>query len=318
MRVDGRFFFYYFSTVFGLVALDGSAKSTVESVRRPMITDLAISVPPLPVQQKIAEYLDRDTAQIDELIGEQEALIDALAERRQSVITRAVTKGLKPTVDMKDSGVCWLGDVPAHWDVTQIKRLSAVKRGASPRPIDDPIYFDEEGTWSWVRIADVTAAGGTLMSTTQRLSALGSSLSVRLVPGSLFLSIAGSVGKPCITEINACIHDGFVYFPDLHGYVDWLYRIFESGACFKGLGKLGTQLNLKTDTVGAVIVPVAPGDEVRAIVQYLDAQTFKIDALVAECRGLIALLKERRSALISAAVTGKIDVRQARSSTAEP
>lgn len=126
----------------------------------------------------------------------------------------------------QQSGVVWIGNVPKHWKVLQIKRLSPVLRGASPRPIDDPKYFDEEGLFAWVRIADVSSSDRRLRETTQRLSDLGSSLSVKLQPGCLFLSIAGSVGKPCISEIQACIHDGFVYFPRLAGLDEYLYRVF--------------------------------------------------------------------------------------------
>src|SRR3954454_15159374 len=96
----------------------------------------------------------------------------------------------------KESGVEWLGQVPDHWRTISIKWLSAVKRGASPRPIDDPKYFDDEGEFAWVRIADVSACDGVLNDTTQRLSALGNSLSVKISPGELFVSIAGTVGKP--------------------------------------------------------------------------------------------------------------------------
>lgn len=91
----------------------------------------------------------------------------------------------------KDSGIEWLGQVPEHWVVVSIKWLSPVLRGASPRPIDDPKYFDDEGEFAWVRIADVSSSDGVLRETTQRLSDLGSSLSVKLAPGELFVSIAG-------------------------------------------------------------------------------------------------------------------------------
>src|SRR5690606_37015382 len=143
-------------------------------------------------------------------------LIRLLTERRAATISHAVTKGLDPTAPMKDSEVEWLGSVPSNWKVLQIRRLTPVQRGASPRPIDDPIYFEDEGEWGWVRIQDVTAARGHLEFTSQRLSTLGASLSVKLEPGALFMSIAGSVGKPCITRIPCCIHDGFVYFPGVN------------------------------------------------------------------------------------------------------
>jgi type I restriction enzyme S subunit len=203
----------------------------------------------------------------------------------------------------KDSGVEWLGEVPEHWKVISIKWLSPVKRGASPRPIDDQKYFDDGGEYAWVRIADVSSALGILEETTQRLSELGSSLSIKIQPGALFVSIAGTVGKPCITAIQACIHDGFVYFPALRIDPKFLYRIFEAGTCYAGLGKWGTQLNLNTDTIGSIRIALPPQEELRIVLAFLDRETAKIDALVEEQRRLIELLKEKRHAVISHAVT---------------
>ena len=203
----------------------------------------------------------------------------------------------------KDSGVEWLGEVPGHWEVISIKWLSPVKRGASPRPIDDPKYFDDDGEFAWVRIADVSACDGVLTKTTQQLSELGSSLSVKIAPGELFVSIAGTVGKPCLSAIKACIHDGFVYFPTLQIDPKFLYRIFEGGTCYGGLGKWGTQLNLNTDTIGSIRVALPPADELQKLLTFLDRETAKIDALVAEQRRLMELLKEKRQAVISHAVT---------------
>lgn len=203
----------------------------------------------------------------------------------------------------KDSGVAWLGEVPEHWEVISIKWLSPVLRGASPRPIDDSKYFDDDGEYSWVRIADVSASDGILKETTQKLSDLGSSLSVKILPGQLFVSIAGTVGKPCISEIKACIHDGFVYFPKLKINPKLLYRIFESGTCYGGLGKWGTQLNLNTDTIGLIRVAFPPDNELNQILAFLDRETTKIDELIAEQQRLIELLKEKRQAVISHAVT---------------
>jgi type I restriction enzyme S subunit len=207
----------------------------------------------------------------------------------------------------KNSGVQWLGMVPSHWTVMSIKRLSPVQRGASPRPIDDPKYFDGDGDYSWVRIADVSASDGVLRTTTQRMSQLGASLSVKIAPGELFVSIAGTVGKPCISAIKACIHDGFVYFPHLKIAPKFLYRIFEAGTCYGGLGKFGTQLNLNTDTIGSICVAVPPEEELKKILGFLDREIGKIDALIAEHEKLIALLVEKRHATISHAVTRGLD-----------
>jgi type I restriction enzyme, S subunit len=231
-------------------------------------------------QQKIALFLDHKTAQIDALIAKKKELIGKLQEQRLAVITQAVTKGLNPAAAIRDSGVTWLGDVPAHWEVKSIKRLTPVARGASPRPIDDPKYFDDEGEYAWVRIADVTSNDYYLKHTTQRLSELGQSMSVTIEPGHLFLSIAGSVGKPMIAAIKACIHDGFVYFPQLEMNPEFLFFIFDSGQPYLGLGKLGTQLNLNTDTVGSIKIGVPPNHEQMAIVSYIKTEGMKIQKLV--------------------------------------
>ncbi len=207
----------------------------------------------------------------------------------------------------KESGSQWIGRVPSHWQVMKTKRLSLVKRGASPRPIDDPKYFDADGEYSWVRIADVTASDRYLKSTTQRLSILGKSLSVPMQPGDLFLSIAGSVGKPIITKIKCCIHDGFVYFPYLSQNRDFLYYIFSSGKPYGGLGKFGTQLNLNTDIVGDIPIPVPPLPEQRAIAAFLDRETERIDTLIEKKRKQLELLQKKRVALISQAVTQGLD-----------
>lgn len=216
----------------------------------------------------------------------------------------------KPYPTYKDSGVEWLGEVPEHWEVRKVKRLCLVRRAASPRPIDDPIYFDEDGECAWVRIADVTASQRYLERTTQRLSPLGKSKSVALEPGELFVSIAATMGKPVITKITCCIHDGFVYFVGLHENREYLFYLFSCGEPYMGLGKLGTQLNLNTDTIGDIYFPLPSTNEQDTIVQFLNRETGEIDALVGKVREAIDRLKEYRTALISAAVTGKIDVRE--------
>ena len=272
------------------------------------IKNFFIGLPPYYEQTAIAHYLDTKLGEIDVLIDKQQTLLEKLAEQRTAVITHAVTKGLNPAAPMKNSGVEWLGDVPAHWEVLSIKRLSQVKRGASPRPIDNPDYFDDDGEYAWVRIADVTASNMYLLETTQRLSDLGKSFSVPLLPNSLFLSIAGSVGKPIITKIKACIHDGFVYFPEYKNNIKFLYYIFYSGQPYLGLGKMGTQLNLNTDTVGTIKISLPPKEEQAAIADYLDQETAKIDRLCDTVNQTIGRLKEYRTALITQAVTGKIKV----------
>src|SRR5690606_11605623 len=202
--------------------------------------------------------------------------------------------------EYQDSGVEWLEQVPKNWEIIKIKHLSSVKRGASPRPIDDPKYFDDNGEYAWVRIADVSASDTYLLNTTQTMSDLGSSLSVKVEPNELFLSIAGTVGKPCINKIKACIHDGFVYFPDLKIPNKFLFYVFAGEQAYKGLGKMGTQLNLNTDTVGDIKVALPKSiEDIQNIINFLDHETAQIDTLIAKQEKLIELLKEKRQAVIS-------------------
>lgn len=207
----------------------------------------------------------------------------------------------------KDSGVEWIGEIPEGWECRMIKRLSPVRRGASPRPIHDSKYFDNEGEFAWVRIADVSASERYLENTTQTLSELGSSLSVKRYPGDLFLSIAGTVGKPIISKIKCCIHDGFVYFPKLELNAEYLYFLFSTGLPYQGLGKWGTQLNLNTDTVGEIVIPIPSKSEMADVVAFIDRKTAEIEQLIVRKEKLITLYEEEKSAIINHAVTKGLD-----------
>ncbi len=307
LEIESEFLFYIFDS--GQPYLGLGKLGTQLNLNTDTVGGIKIGLPNKYEQQKIAAFLDYKTQQIDQLIEKKKTLIEKLNEQRIAVITQAVTKGLDKNAKMKPSGVDWLGDVPAHWEVKAIKRMCMVKRGASPRPIQDPKYFDDDGEYTWVRISDVTANEHYLKNTTQRLSQLGKSYSVSLEPGSLFLSIAGTVGKPMITEIKCCIHDGFVYFPYLAIGPEFLYYIFLAGQCYLGLGKLGTQLNLNTDTVGAIKIGAPPKEEQEEIIQFLHAEMHRLDIMAEKVNSAITVLEEYRSTLITNAVTGKIDVR---------
>lgn len=272
--------------------------------------NIQIPVPPVHEQENISIFLDNKLALIDQILTKRQKLIDLLQEKRSTLITHAVTKGLDPNVKMKASGIDWIGDIAENWEIKRIKTLCKILRGASPRPIDDPKYFDENGEYAWVRIADITASSRYLEKTLQRLSMVGKDSSVPLRPGELFLSIAGSVGKPIITKIKCCIHDGFVYFKDLKVNKELLWYIFIAGEAYKGLGKLGTQLNLNTDTVGNISIPVPPKEAQQDIVNFLDNTILKYDQSIHLIENQIIQLTEYRSSLIYHVVTGKIKVEQ--------
>jgi len=309
-EVNSKFYYYYLRVSKDFLNLKGSGTTFLELPTYEM-ANFNAPLPTIDIQNHVVFFLDREVYRIEKLISEKQNFIKLLKEKRQALISHVVTKGLDSDVAMKDSGVEWIGTTPKIWDVAAIKRLTAVQRGASPRPIDDQAYFDPSGEYAWTRIADVSKTDGELKETLQRLSSLGSSFSVKLEPGSLFLSIAGTVGKPCITTIKACIHDGFVYFPTLERVrTKFLFYVFQSGEPYKGLGKMGTQLNLNTESVGSIKISFPKMEEQDRIVRFIDERTYKINTIIRETERSLDLLKERRAALISAAVTGKIDLRE--------
>ena len=283
-----------------------SNSTTIDVIYSDTLKNIILTCIPKEEQQSIATYLDQKCSEIDELITLQEEMITKLESYKQSVITEAVTKGLDKNVPLKDSGIEWIGEIPEHWNFRRIKTFSSVKRGASPRPIDDPKYFDDNGEFAWVRIADVSASDKYLEATTQKLSELGSSLSVKRYPGDIFISIAGTVGKPIISNIKCCIHDGFVYFPNMEGInVEYLYYIFLSGQPYLGLGKMGTQLNLNTETIGNIYIPSPNIVEQTKIVCFLCQKCSEIDALISIKQQKIEKLKDYKKSLIFECVTGK-------------
>lgn len=283
--------------------------SAMTHITRDMLRLVTTLVPSAAEQRAMANYLDAETARIDGLIRARREVATLLRERRKVFISSVTTQG---GAGLKSHGANtgWPpSELPRGWDLVQMRHLARIGRGASPRPIDDPAWFDVDGDYGWVRISDVTASGRYLESTEQRLSKQGAARSVKLQPGALILSIAASVGNPIITSIPCCIHDGFVYFSDLqHLTPEYLYYLLLGGEMFGGLGKLGTQLNLNTDTVGDIKVPVPSLEEQRGIVALLDKELAGLDTTLRLMEGQVQLMLERRQALIARAVTGAVEI----------
>jgi type I restriction enzyme S subunit len=190
----------------------------------------------------------------------------------------------------------------------RIKDIMSVNRGASPRPISNTAYFSETGTYGWVRISDVTKSDKHLFNTEERLSDLGASFSVKLDKPTLFLSIAGSVGKACINKIPVCIHDGFVYFSSIKNYdINYLFWFFSNSIIYEGLGKKGVFLNLNIDTIKNILIPKLKIDEQLKISKFLDTHCSKIDNEVSLLQQKSILLDEYKNALIYETVTKGLD-----------
>ena len=276
------------------------------------LVNIKVPEPLIEEQQKIANFLDHETAKIDTLIEKQQQLIKLLKEKRQAVISHAVTKGLNPNAPMRDSGVEWLGEVPEHWEISKFGYISMVVRGGSPRPAGDPVLFN--GDYSpWVTVAEITKDDEIYLTQTDSfLTKKGSDQCRIFTSGTLLISNSGAtLGVPKILNIDANANDGVVGFEclSLNHEFAYFYLSTLTEDLRERIKQGSGQPNLNTDIVKDISVPVPPENEVVEIVASIQNIRRIYAELMSNASKGIELLKERRTALISAAVTGKIDVR---------
>lgn len=284
-----------------------------------------VGAPSADEQSAIATFLDRETAKIDTLIAKQEKLIDLLKEKRQAVISHAVTKGLDPTVPMKLSGVEWLGDVPEHW-IPQAKLVSM--SGAHQWSfVNGPFGSDlltEELTAQGVPviyIRDVKANGYKRVSTQCVTPEKAGSLKFcGTISGDILVAKVGDPpGAACVypegNEYAIVTQDVIRMRPDpfiaISSYLCYLLNSATGRIAIDLISVASTRIRIGLGDFKQMRLPLPPIAEQRKIANYLDDTTAKIDTLIAKAQQAIALQKEHRTALISAAVTGEIDVRMA-------
>ncbi len=323
-----RFFYYlmYMLAKRGVFSAGGNP-NTIDHLTAIQLRHYRVPFAPPDEQRAIAAFLDRETARIDALVAKKERLSELLQEQRTALITRAVTKGLPaeaaakagldPNVPMKDSGVEWLGEIPAHWMVKRLWHLTPSDRRIMygivlPGPnVDDGVPIVKGGDVSPERLRLER-----LNRTTREIES--GYVRSRLRGNDLVYAIRGSIGEvamvPDELEGANLTQDAarIAYTSSTHG--PWLVHALKSSAVFAQLeaGALGATIrgiNIRDLKRASMAVP--PHDEQRAIAAFLDRETARIDALVAKVRDAIDRLKELSNALISAAVTGKIDVRAA-------
>lgn len=264
-------------------------------------------------QTQIARFLDHETARIDALIEEQQRLIELLKEKRQAVISHAVTKGLDPTVPMKDSGVEWLGEVPAHWNAIHVGRVC---RKVSDGPHFSPNYVDDGVMFLSARNIAVDAwhlEDAKFVSEEDYRE-----FCRRVVPekGDVLYTKGGTTGIARVVDLDekfqVWVHVAVLKLD--RELVDPYYMAFSlnSAGCYEQsqLHTRGaTNQDLGLTRMTKIWFALPPREEQTRICDFLNAELGNIDDLIAEATKVVALLSERRSALISAAVTGKIDVR---------
>lgn len=285
-RVTPKFFFYAFSSMFRLMALDGSARSTVDSVRRPMIADLPFPVPPIDEQRAISDFLNRETARIDTLIEEQQRLIAMLGVRKRAVLDEVTAVASGTRVRLK-----YLFAPSSEANHPDEEVLSVYRDyGVIPKSSRDDNFNrtpENVARYLFVRPGDVVI---------NRMKAWQGSLGVSEYRG--IVSGDYEVVRPVDNRLLPRFAHLFLRSPLM--IADYAVR---------STGIRPSQWRLYWDQMGNIEVPVPPLAEQASIVEHIDEQTSKIDTLIAETERFIELARERRSALITAAVTGQIDVR---------
>ncbi|GAA1000939.1 restriction endonuclease subunit S [Subtercola frigoramans] len=307
VRHDARYFAYLMRSYDNQKVFYSMGGGLRQSLKFDDVKHLRIITPPDEEQKRIADYLDAQTAKIDLLIEKQRRLIETLAERRQAVINHAVTKGLDPNLPVKDSGVEWMGVIPAAWTLTRVRYVASILGGFAP----EHALPDKHGKFPYFRVADLNGAGidYSISSSTELINDKNLVAQVGTV---LFPKRGGAIFTNKVTIMSVC----GAFDTNLMGVVlnddkvDPLF--FAHWLKSRSLGELADtstlpQINNKH------IYPLRIGlpnlSEQRKVSKYIALQTARMDALSGKAREMIDVLKERRQALISAAVTGKIDVR---------
>lgn len=313
-RVVPRFLFYVLSSKGFIDAIDAETfGSKMPRADWEIVGHQPLPLPSLNVQQQIAGFLDEKTAHIDALIAKKRVLLKRLAEKREALITRAVTQGLDQNVPRKPSGIDWLGEIPAHWEVGNIRRFARMKTGHTPsRSVQE--YWDD-CTIPWFTLADVwQLRDGTrwyLDQTAEMISELGlANSAAELLPaGTVVLSRTASVGYSGIMPVPmATSQDFWNWICGLKLTPEYLLLLFRSmRQKFEGIMSGSTHQTIYQGVAAGLEICLPPRAEQEAIASYVRDRATAIDEVVEKIRKSIATLLDFRSTLVTAAVTGQIE-----------
>lgn len=273
------------------------------------LRDNRVLLPPLSEQDAIVRYLDTATSEIDKAIAMQQKMIDLLNERKQIIIQNAVTKGLDENVEMKESGVEWIGRIPKHWEVLKLKRCAIIKTGTTP-PTSNLKYF-ENGDIPWFTPGDINDMNLHLSSKTITKKAIEDNVG-RLFPAKsiYFVGIGATVGKvaSCDFEASSNQQINAIMCNDRLDYKFATYCLLMEQRIIRETTNFVTLPILNQSSTGLINIVVPPKSEQQQIVTYLDSEMQRFDSAITNCQRQITLLQERKQIIINEVVTGKVRV----------
>ena len=273
------------------------------------LRDNSVLLPPLSEQDAIVRYLDTATSEIDKAIAMQQRMIDLLNERKQIIIQNAVTKGLDENVEMKESGVEWIGRIPKHWEVLKLKRCAIIKTGTTP-PTSNLKYF-ENGDIPWFTPGDINDMNLHLSSKTITKKAIEDNVG-RLFPAKsiYFVGIGATVGKvaSCDFEASSNQQINAIMCNDRLDYKFATYCLLMEQRIIRETTNFVTLPILNQSSTGLINIVVPPKSEQQQIVTYLDSEMQRFDSAITNCQRQITLLQERKQIIINEVVTGKVRV----------
>ena len=317
-ETDTRFYYHWLLTQVSLLQALGCG-STFMELSGDVLKSLKLPLLPLVEQRAIADYLDRETTRLDALVAAKERWLELLAEKRRALITRAVTRGLNPSAPLRDSGIAWLGQIPKHWRVNRLRWfITRLEQGWSPQAEDrEP----DDNDWAVLKLNAVNE--GAFDDTKIKALPIGIERpeSLEVHAGDFLVTRANTpkfVGDVCYVEQTRprLILSDLIYRLKLDELAldgrflnqFLLTPIGRSQIELDARGSSASMVKISQEHIKNWILPVPPLAEQRAIVAHIAAETAKIDALSQATQRTIDLLKERRAALIAAAVTGKLKI----------
>lgn len=302
-KIHSLFLYYYLSISTNSLNNLGRGSTFLE-LSTEDLGSFKVSIPDIGIE-KIVTFLSYETAKIDSLIEKQQQLIELLKEKRQAVISHAVTKGLNPDVPMKDSGVEWLGEVPEHWDVTRAKFISKIFVPQRNKP-----ELNNDSGVFWVTMENMNQHYITFSHQRVSDTAALKSGSKILPRGAVIASCVGNFGVAAINEVDVIINQQLQAFQPECITANYLMTMVSiSKNYFELIGTAATLVYVNKEGFENLPILVPPYDEQVDIYKFININNEKFELLIEYSINQINLLQERRTALISAAVTGKIDVR---------